>query len=147
MAAENDLAHLRMLREVMRSVDNADKALLRGPLVAAVQSTCQDRNPTWLAQCSSERNTFTDGPAQPSNRVLRSRIHARVGRRAADLSQSTIAPVVTTRSGRSPRSRRIGQHHNPLDALLRAPAAKPMGYLQAPPVTPPRSSCCRLNYD
>jgi hypothetical protein len=41
MAAENDLAHLRMLREVMPRVDNADDALLRDPLVAAVHSTCQ----------------------------------------------------------------------------------------------------------
>jgi Reverse transcriptase (RNA-dependent DNA polymerase) len=59
MAAEIDLAHLRMLREVMRRVDNADDALLRDPLVAAVHSSCQSLTPTsWLAQCSAERNTF-----------------------------------------------------------------------------------------
>jgi hypothetical protein len=37
-----------------------------------------------------------------------------------------------TPGGRSCRSRRVGRHHIPLDALLRAPAAKPMGYLHAP---------------
>jgi hypothetical protein len=89
MAAENDLAHLRMLRE-KRRVDNADDALLRDPLVAAVHSTCQALHPaSWLAQCSAERNTFANGPAQPSNRVLRSRIRARIGQQAADLSRST----------------------------------------------------------
>jgi hypothetical protein len=128
-----DLAHLRMLREVMRRADNADDALLRDPLVAAVHSSCQALTPTsWLAQCSAERNTFPDTPAQPSNRVLRSRIRNRVGQCAADLSGSTIAPGVTTRCGRSSRSRRVGRHHNPLDAILCAPAAQPMAYLHAP---------------
>jgi hypothetical protein len=133
MAAENDLAHLRLLREVMRRADNADDALLRDPLVAAVHYSCQALTPTsWLAQCSAERNTFLDTPAQPSNRVLRSRIRDRVGQCAADLSGSTIAPGVTTRCGRSSRSRRVGRHHNPLDAILRAPAVQPMAYLHAP---------------
>jgi hypothetical protein len=133
MAAENDLAHLRLLREVVRRIDNADDALLRDPLVAAVYSSCQALTPSsWLAQCSAERNTFPDTPAQPSNRVLRSRIRDRVGQRAADLSGSTIAPGVTTRCGRSSRCRRVGRHRNPLDAILRAPAAQPMAYLHAP---------------
>jgi hypothetical protein len=32
--------HLRMLREMMRHVDNADDALLSDPHVTAVYSTC-----------------------------------------------------------------------------------------------------------
>jgi hypothetical protein len=40
-------------------------------------------------------------------------MRARVGQRAADLSGSTIAPVVITRCGRSSRSRRFDRHHNP----------------------------------
>jgi hypothetical protein len=108
MAAEDDLAHLRMLREVMRHVDNADDVLLRDPLVAAVHSTCQALSPTsWLSQRTAERNPFAHIPAQPSDRVLRSRIRAGVGQRAADLSGSTVAPVVTARCGRSSRSRRV----------------------------------------
>jgi hypothetical protein len=52
VAADNDVAHLRMLREVMRRVDSADDALLRDPLVAAVHSICQALGLTsWLAQC------------------------------------------------------------------------------------------------
>jgi hypothetical protein len=67
MAAENDLARLRLLREVKRRVANADDAILRDPLVAAVHCTCQALHPTsWLAQCSAERNAFADVPAQPS---------------------------------------------------------------------------------
>jgi hypothetical protein len=41
MAAENDMAHLRMLQEVKRRVDNAADALGRDLLVATVHSTCQ----------------------------------------------------------------------------------------------------------
>jgi hypothetical protein len=39
------LAHLRLLRQVMRRVDNADDAHLRNPLVAAFHSTCQALHP------------------------------------------------------------------------------------------------------
>jgi hypothetical protein len=83
MAAESDLAHLRMLREVTRRVDNADDALLRDPLLAAVHLALTPT--TWLAQCSAERNTFADIPAQPSNRVLHSRIRARGGLRCGSV--------------------------------------------------------------
>jgi hypothetical protein len=55
MAAESDLAHLRMLREVMRRVDNADDALLRDPFLAAVHLALTPTS--WLAQGSAERNT------------------------------------------------------------------------------------------
>jgi hypothetical protein len=44
-AAENDLAHLRMLREVVRHAGNADDVLLHDPLAAAVHSTCQAEGP------------------------------------------------------------------------------------------------------
>jgi hypothetical protein len=36
VAAENDSAHLRLLREIQRRAHNVDDALLHDPLVAAV---------------------------------------------------------------------------------------------------------------
>jgi hypothetical protein len=141
VAAENDLAHLRLLREVRRRTHNVDDALLHDPLVAAVHSSCHERRPSpWITQCPSARNSFENVPAQPSNSALRSRKRAPVGQQAADLSGSIIAPAVTTRYGRASRARLVGQHHNPLDALLRASIAKPMAFV-LPPAKPPLYSC------
>jgi ABC-type nickel/cobalt efflux system permease component RcnA len=133
MAADNGLAQRWMLREVMRHVNNADTVLLHDLLMTAVHSTYKALSPTsWIAQCTAEHSTFEDIPAQPSNRILRSRVCPRVGQQAADLSGSTMAPVVTTRRGHTSQSRRVGRHYHQMDALLRAPTATVMGYFQAP---------------
>jgi hypothetical protein len=121
IAADNDLAHLQMLREVKHRVSNEDEVPPHDPLVAAVHCTCQAHcHNSWIAQCPAVRNTFAEIPAQPSNRILRACFRARAGQRAADLSGSMIAAVVTTRYLRSSWSSHVSRQCDPVPQFCEA---------------------------